>query len=325
MSDMAASRPRRESPASTGYVLAWIAGAAAALGYLALVSTKPEIAAQYTPSIRGLDVEAGATASEPETPGDAQVLRQSLAQAQLDAARARSELKMESEHSATLAAKVAALEGHATASTAASEPASPGGAAATAADKAPGDAKAAPTVQAVTAPATVDATAQAEPPKPEIRRIAVVTTPIEVEPAAPKSTPKSAHVAASDLAEAMTSPAAAKPTSIETGSIAAPAPVSFGRAVVKPAPPAKPVGLKIANSTSVDALRLTWGLLNERHGDTLKRLHPRYISGGGSAGAPRYDLIAGPLKNAAEARRMCKVLASKGISCSVGNFEGNAL
>ena len=137
------------------------------------------------------------------------------------------------------------------------------------------------------------------------------------------------HTAASDLADTMASAPPTRSTKaaapIETGSISAPAPVAFGRAVVKPAPQAdKQVGLKIANSTSVDALRLTWGLLNERHGEALKRLHPRYVNGGSMA-SPSYDLVAGPVKNAAEARRMCKALASRGISCSVGSYEGNAL
>lgn len=321
MSEIAATNPKRERPASTAYVVGWLAAAGLALGYITLVAAQPELAAQFTPSLKSLELQASADESEAEAQGDVPALRKALAQAQLDAAKARTELKLETERVASLASRMAALEG----------PKQAAAAGQTSPPPAAGDKVSMVPEPAAPAPA-------AEPaPKLEVKRIAVVPTPETEETAAVVAAPakvaaKSASAAASDIAETMAAqPSANGSTAIETGSIAAaapaaaPAPVTFGRALVKHAPQAaKPVGLKIANSTSVDALRLTWGLLNERHGSALKTLKPRYINGGSSA-APSYDLMAGPVKNAAEARRMCGVLAAKGISCSVGNYDGNAL
>lgn len=99
-------------------------------------------------------------------------------------------------------------------------------------------------------------------------------------------------------------------------------PISFGPAIVKPA--AKPVGLQISKGASVDSLRLSWSLLSERHGDVLKNLEPRFTAGG-DAGAPSFDLVAGPLKSKAEAMRACKALAAKNVACQVTDYTGDAL
>lgn len=111
-----------------------------------------------------------------------------------------------------------------------------------------------------------------------------------------------------------------------TGSVTTPSandkPISFGPAIVKPA--AKPVGLQISKGASVDSLRLSWSLLSERHGDVLKNLEPRFTAGG-DAGAPSFDLVAGPLKSKAEATRACKALAAKNVPCQVTDYTGDAL
>lgn len=333
MSDTTDTKLRRQRPASNAYVLGWVAMATVALGYMTLVATKPELAAQYTPSLKSLETHAADEAPEPQSSDDARSLRQALAQAQLDAARARTELKVETERTNTLSSRLTALEPKP-----ASEAAPETGAQPAAPEKASQTAAAQPE-----APPQQAAAASEPAPQIKVRRIAVIdeSEPAEkVSPPAPAGAQPAAargpvneasptHSAASDLADTMASEPATRSAkaaaAIETGSISAPAPVSFGRAIVKPAPqPARQVGLKIANSTSVDALRLTWGLLNERHGEALKRLNPRYVNGGSMA-SPSYDLIAGPVKNAAEARRMCNSLAARGISCSVGSYEGNAL
>jgi hypothetical protein len=114
---------------------------------------------------------------------------------------------------------------------------------------------------------------------------------------------------------------------LETGSVTtAPKPatdvISFGPAVVKPAP--KPVGVKISTGASLDSLRLSWSMLAEKHGDTLKSMEARYVTSG-DAQNPTYDLVAGPLKSKSEANKVCKSLAAKGVPCSVGPFGGEAL
>ena len=130
----------------------------------------------------------------------------------------------------------------------------------------------------------------------------------------------------------------AKPE-LETGSVkpvpqAAPAPAAtpaaasnepppFAAPVVTPA--AKPVGVQIASGSSIDSLRLSWNLLSETHADKLKNLEPRY-SLSVDNGAVVYNLMAGPVKSAADAKKMCKALAAKAIPCKVvDEFGGAAL
>lgn len=100
-------------------------------------------------------------------------------------------------------------------------------------------------------------------------------------------------------------------------------PPPFAAPVVTPA--AKPVGVQIASGSSIDSLRLSWNLLSETHADKLKNLEPRY-SLSVDNGAVVYNLLAGPVKSEADAKKMCKALAAKAIPCKViGEFGGAAL
>ena len=105
---------------------------------------------------------------------------------------------------------------------------------------------------------------------------------------------------------------------------AAPAePPPFSAPVVTPS--AKPIGVQIASGSSIDSLRLSWSLLSETHADKLKSLEPRY-SLSVDNGAVVYNLLAGPVKSEAEAKKMCKALAAKAVPCKVvGEFGGAAL
>ena len=100
--------------------------------------------------------------------------------------------------------------------------------------------------------------------------------------------------------------------------------VSFGPGTIKAAPAAAtgPVGVEIANGPSLDALRLNWSLLAERHSSQLKNLEARYTSAG--EGQP-YQLLAGPITNQDEAKRVCAQLQAKRVACRVTGFGGNAL
>ncbi len=112
--------------------------------------------------------------------------------------------------------------------------------------------------------------------------------------------------------------AAAKPAaaaSIETGSIEE----------KKAAAPAKPalVGVLLATGPSVDSLRLSWTILNDRAADAVRTLHPRYVVSGKDT-ERTYGLVAGPLETIADAKAVCKVMADRGMACEVSQFRGNA-
>lgn len=155
------------------------------------------------------------------------------------------------------------------------------------------------------------------------------TAPIAPASATQAAAPAPAPPAANGVAVAL-DPAS---TALETGSVETAAKskavaaasadgIAFGPAVVKPAP--KKLGVKLSNGASLDALRLSWSLLAERHGDALKNLEARYTASGDAAN-PSYDLIAGPLKSAAEANKVCKALAARNVPCKVGDFTGDTL
>lgn len=152
---------------------------------------------------------------------------------------------------------------------------------------------------------------------------------------------KAAEKKAADKKDAAAKKAAQK--SLETGSVdqaqpAAP-PISFGPPTVTttvPVPPGPgaslnagsngsgPFAVQIATGPSVDSLRLSWTLLNERHGSTLSALEPRYKTDTAD-GETSYDLVVGPVADADAARRLCQELAVKATPCAVSRFTGSAL
>lgn len=91
-------------------------------------------------------------------------------------------------------------------------------------------------------------------------------------------------------------------------------------------PPPRPFAVLLGPGGSVESLRLSWSVLSEQHSDTLRSLQPRAARTSSQAGAPPvFDLMAGPFRTAADAKRACKTLASRGVDCKVGNFGGDAL
>jgi hypothetical protein len=112
---------------------------------------------------------------------------------------------------------------------------------------------------------------------------------------------------------------------IVTGSIdkpSGPQAISFGPAVVKPAP--KPVGIQLATDPSIDSLRITWSALAQTHADQLGRLTARYADLG-NATNPNFGLIAGPVKSKAEAKKLCKELSAQSVTCKISEFKGEEL
>jgi hypothetical protein len=95
---------------------------------------------------------------------------------------------------------------------------------------------------------------------------------------------------------------AAPPGAVETGSIAAPpASVAFGPAKVSPARE-QVYSVQVGAGPSLDALRLTWSILSERHG-ALAVLKPRYVAPRGGSGP--YRLVAGKFASKADAEKVC--------------------
>jgi len=129
------------------------------------------------------------------------------------------------------------------------------------------------------------------------------------------------------IAEAAAAPAPKKPAvakapapaeksaAIETGSIEQ----KKAAAPVKPAP----VGVLLATGPSIDSLRLSWTILNDRHADAVRALHARYVVSG-KDNERTYGLVAGPLETVADAKAVCKSIVERGMACEVSQFRGNA-
>lgn len=86
----------------------------------------------------------------------------------------------------------------------------------------------------------------------------------------------------------------------------------------------KAIGIKIATGASVDALRFSWGVLSERHSTELKPLQPRYFNTVDGSGIT-YELVAGPFKTTADAKKVCQTLKAQAIDCQLSTFGGNTL
>jgi len=98
----------------------------------------------------------------------------------------------------------------------------------------------------------------------------------------------------------------------------------------KPAPAIVPIpgqrvfGVELATGDSVDSLRLSWALLNERHRDLLGRLAPRFVQSGTGANSV-YRLIAGPFPSPSRARELCTQLKAYYVACQASAFTGTIL
>jgi len=117
---------------------------------------------------------------------------------------------------------------------------------------------------------------------------------------------------------------------VETGSLAsAGAPViTFGEVKVTPAAaPARAApaayAVQLGAGPSLDALRLSWSSLVEKHGEALGSLEPRYVAPRHEGGA--YRLVAGPLASKAAADKLCADMGVGRQGCFSTTFIGEPL
>ena len=289
--------PLRQRPIFTRSVVFWTTLGALSAGYLGILLLAPDWLDDLKPTSATLDPQSNhGQRAAARLASDINGLRDSVSQIQMDLAKIKTEVQGGLERDRSLAGQVAALEQKIASSRDNKiEAAAP-----------PSDGTPAPT-------------AKPNPANPEI---------IQADVAAPPA-------AAPAVTEAKVFNGAPN-TSITTGQIVDPATVNppastvtaaaggidFGTAVVKPAP--KPLGVKLSSGDSIDALRLSWSLLAERHGDALKNLQARYVAAGDPKN-PSYHLIAGPIKSTAAAKKLCKTLAANNIPCTPGDFAGDTL
>ena len=148
-------------------------------------------------------------------------------------------------------------------------------------------------------------------------KVAAAAPPAPPQPAAAKKqvVAKAPEAESVVTTTATTTQKAAPSTAIETGSI------EQKKAAAPPKP--APVGVLLATGPSLDALRLSWTILNDRHSTTVKSLQPRYVVSG-KADERTYGLVAGPLETVAAAKAVCKAMTDNGMPCEVSQYRGNA-
>jgi hypothetical protein len=284
--------PQGRNRSYTTYTLIWAVAAGISLIYLVLLATQPAFVAgllgagQKTAEAEAAQQAIGHAVAEVRT------LRETIDLFRNELIETRAQVSSQADATRDLNTRIAALE---------AVPADPKQVAAAAAAAAKG-----PQAKAAKAKGAPEKTAAADPAAKAAAK----------EPAAKKAAPK-------------------EEPSLETGSVATPAAgaISFGpptvttTATVPPSDsplPGRLVGVQIATGPSVDSLRLSWTLLNERHGESFRSLEPRYTT---NASGPEqsYDLVIGPLASADDARRLCQELAMKATPCTVSRFTGDAL
>jgi hypothetical protein len=84
-----------------------------------------------------------------------------------------------------------------------------------------------------------------------------------------------------------------------------------------------PFGIRLATAPSLEGLRLNWRSLLERHGTVLKPLSAHYLPP--SANEDTYQLIAGPVATADQAKNICTALRARDVACSLIVFGGEAM
>lgn len=310
----------RKAPIFTAYEVVWSTLGVLSLGVLMVLALAPDWLDDLKPASFTVDPQSnqGQRASA-RLAADVNALKQSVAQVQLDLAQVKTDVASHAEQQKNVATQVTSLEtrlGSAPSAPHIEETAGP----VPAAQPAPTQQQI-QTLRGYATPKETVAAAAPVPAAPAAEAAAEPTAPPASTAHAPKVINADTTVVTTGLTTGTVSDAGSVPGNAPTMTAATDA-ISFGPAVVKHAP--KPVGIKLASGASVDSLRLSWSLLADKHSDALKSLEARYVTGG-DAQNPNFDLVAGPIKSKAQANKVCKDLAAKGVPCTVGAFGGEAL
>ena len=305
---IAPPRPRPTAKFAKIYAGTWTLLAALALAYMIALAVQPGIVADWTPGRAEPDVpEVQSSVARFAT--DIGGLKQAVGEIQRDVSSLRTAVMSTSARDKDLSERLAVIE----------ERAKPQITAEFVVPKV--------AVQKAAEPRAPKALEKAAAPQPAAKAVPAAPAAEPVATAAPESTPAAPRVTV------LNAPAAPA-NSIATGSILPPpahglpappavtTPAAFGPGAIRTPAPAQPVAVELASGPSLDALRLNWSLLSERHSASLKHLEARYTNAG--EGQP-YQLVAGPIATPDEAAKVCAQLKAKRVACRVTGFGGNAL
>ena len=289
---MATSTPNPGPPASRApslYLATWGILAAFALGYLALLALRPDLAASLIvgPSEGSPEGNRGQRAMT-RALAELNGVKQTIARLEGEVAELRTTLAAEHQRGEAIAARLASVE---TTQIAAAAPAMQG---------------------TLALPQTTAGLGA-----------------VETAPAAATARGQFDERATKALREGRTAEAPREPATLSaqaaaTGAGALPEASNRGAAkALEPKPKGPPVGLWVGTGPSLDAVRLSWQLLQETHKGSLKALEPRYVEN--STDPPAFQLIAGPVATREEAAKVCERLRAKQARCSVVPFTGQTL
>jgi len=286
MAEHAAHPPRSERFIKV-YLFVWGLLAAGGLTYLATLVWQPE---WLSPPPRRLQI----TEPEPDSAlrlatramSEVRDVRRSVGDVQKSLGEMRETLERSVSEDKVVQTRLTALEGRVTdmAGTSAVAAATPG--------------KSRPVERAQPQAKVAAAPKEAEPTSATRVMSAVMSVPDQAEKPAPE----------------------AAPPGIETSSIA-PAPITFGEPVVTRS--GTNFAVQLGAGRSVEALKLSWSLLLDQHGDALSPLQPRVIAPRSDGGS--YRLVAGPFDSKAEAEKICSGMSLSRNKCFATVFAGEPL
>ncbi|HEX5508171.1 MAG TPA: hypothetical protein VFX37_06680 [Pseudolabrys sp.] len=87
-------------------------------------------------------------------------------------------------------------------------------------------------------------------------------------------------------------------------------------------PMKKEFAIELGSGTNAAALWDQWISVKASYGPLFTGLEPRYRRHRHGSGAADYQLIAGPLADAAAANRLCSILATVHVDCQTTTFDG---
>ena len=294
--------------ASNAYLMSWVAFAAFGLGYIGVAATRPDLLGAILPIAEPQQdqIMAGRTAGD--IADELATLRKWVNDLQHDLAAAKSSMHEQAAHTTAIVQRLAAAEDRLGPIREVRSEGRP------TVQRLPirGQAPAPAATQPVAA--AVQALPAGDPPQQRLVQPAPPTTPAE--PAAFANTMKVLNSASAPIATGSVPDAAPA-----TAALASPPASPMKTAVVTP-PRSGPRAIEIGNSESLEGLRTKWGDLSGRNPE-LGDLAPRYRLTADGRQAP-FTLLAGPFDTPDAAARTCDALKSKGVTCRVGAYTGNA-